>query len=135
MVNPNIEIKKWFINTINTATGIGVYDGMAPTTGGNEYIILSGRTSVQDKGKSGYTNNMTLMVDIVTKSANFGFKRSEAISNLILNVINSDTKITLPSGWDASQLFVDGVKNLDALNPMDNVFRTIITYKLIITQI
>ena len=135
MVNPNIEIKKWFINTIKTATGLGVYDGMAPTTNGNEYIILTGRTSVQDMGKSGYTNNMTIIVDIVTKSANFGFKRPETISNLILNVINSDTTISLPSGWNASQLYVDSVRNLDALNPMDNVFRTLITYKLIITQI
>ena len=135
MVNPNIEIKKWFINTIATATGLGVYDGMAPTTGGDKYIILSGRTSVQDQGKTGFTNNMTIVVDIVTKSANFGFKIPEAISNEILNVINSDTIISLSSGWNASQLYVDSVKNLDALNPMDNVFRTLITYKLIITQI
>jgi hypothetical protein len=135
MLNPNIEIKKWFINTINSATGISVYDGMAPNTGGNEYIILTGRTSVQEQGKTGYTNNMTLIVDIVTKNANFGFKRSETISNLILNAINSDTIISLPSGWNASQLFVDSVRNLDALNPLDNVFRTLITFKLIITQI
>jgi hypothetical protein len=135
MLNPNVEIKKWFINAIATATSIGVYDGMAPVNAGNEYIILNGRTSNQVQGKTGYTNTNIIVVDIVTKSANFGFKRSETISNLILGAINSDTIITLPTGWNATQLFVDSVINLDALNPLDNVFRTLITYKLIITQI
>jgi hypothetical protein len=135
MLNPNVEIKKWFINAIATATSIGVYDGMAPVNAGNEYIILNGRTSNQVQGKTGYTNTNIIIVDIVTKSANFGYKRSETISNLILGAINSDTTITLPTGWNATQLFVDSVTNLDALNPLDNVFRTLITYKLIITQI
>jgi len=134
MLNPNVEIKKYFVSTIGTATGLGVYDGMAPMTAGNEYIILSGRTSTQVQGKSGYTNTIVMIVDIVTKNANFGFKRSEEISNLILSAINSDTTITLPTGWEASSLSVAGIRNLQALNPLDNVFRTLITYNLTITQ-
>ena len=134
MLNPNVEIKKYFVSTIGTATGLGVYDGMAPMTAGNEYIILSGRTSTQVQGKSGYTNTIVMIVDIVTKNANFGFKRAETISNLILNAINSDTTITLPTGWEASSLSVEGIRNLQALNPLDNVFRTLITYNLTITQ-
>jgi hypothetical protein len=133
MLNPNIEIKKWFYTTV-TALGYGIYDGMAPVSGGNEYIIMTGRTSNQIEGKTGYTNTVTIILDIVTKNANFGFKRSEEISNQILTAINSDTIITLTSGWNATQVYVDSVRNLDALNPLDNVFRTLITYKLIITQ-
>lgn len=135
MYNPNIEIKKWFYTNLGTATSLGVYDGIAPVTAGNEYLILTDRTSSQVQGKSGYVNTMTIMVDIVTKNANFGFKRAETISNLILNSINSDTHITLSTGWTASSLFVEGVRNLSALNPLDNVFRTLITYHLTITQI
>ena len=134
MYNPNVDIKKWFYTTLATATSLGVYDGIAPDTAGNEYLILSDRTSSQSFGKSGFTNTLVLMVDIVTKNANFGFKRAETISNLILNSINSDTHITLPSGWSASSLSVQGVRNLSALNPLDNVFRTLITYNLTITQ-
>jgi len=135
MLNPNIVIKKWFYTTITTGTGIGVYDGMAPTTGGNEYIILTGRSSTQEQGKAGYTNTINITLDIVTKNANFGFKRSEEISNQILTLINSDTIITLPTGWNASQLYIQSVNNLDSLNPLDNVFRTLIIYNLTITQI
>jgi hypothetical protein len=134
MYNPNIDIKKWFYTNLVSATGLGVYDGIAPVTAGNEYLILTDRISSQVQGKNGYTNTLVFMIDIVTKNANFGFKRAETISNLILNAINSDTTITLPAGWKASSLSVGGIRNLSALNPLDNVFRTLITYNLTITQ-
>ena len=135
MLNPNIEIKKWFVTNLVTATGLPVYDGMAPDNNLSEYIILDGRTSSQEQGKSGYTNTNTIIVDIVTKNANFGYKRSETISDLVLADINSDTIITLPGGWTSSSLYVNSISNLDGLNPLDNVFRTLITYNLTITQI
>ena len=135
MLNPNIEIKKWFVTHVASATGLNVYDGMAPDNDLTEYIVLDGRTSSQEQGKSGYTNSNTIIVDIITKNANFGYKRSEEISNLILTAINSDTVITLPTGWKSTSLYVDGIRNIDGLNPIDNVFRTLITYNLTITQI
>ncbi len=134
MLNPNVEIKKWFYTHLASATSLSVYDGFAPDNAGNEYIILDGRTSTQEQGKSGYTNSNVIIVDIVTKNANFGYKRAEEISNLILTNINSDTTITLPSGWGSTSLYVDSIRNLDGLNPLDNVFRTLITYNLTITQ-
>jgi hypothetical protein len=134
MLNPNIEIKKWFYTHLVSATGLGVYDGIAPDNNVNEYIIMDGRMSTQEQGKIGYTNGISIVVDIVTKNANFGYKRSEEISNLVLANINSDTKITLSNGFTSSALSVQSIRNLDALNPLDNVFRTIITYNIIITQ-
>jgi hypothetical protein len=135
MLNPNVDIKKWFISHIKTLTNLEVFDGFAPNLNLNEYIVLDGRTSSQEMGKSGYTNSNVIIVDIVTKNANFGYKRAEEISNLILAGINSDTKITLPTGWTSTSLYVDSIRNLDGLNPLDNVFRTLLTYNLTITQI
>jgi hypothetical protein len=134
MLNPNIEIKKWFYTNLTSATSLVVYDGIAPSGAGDEYIVMSGRTSSQEQGKSGYTNGITIDVDIVTKNANFGYKRAEEISNLVLTAINSDTNITLANGFYSSTLVVASIRNLDGLNPIDNVFRTIITYNIIITQ-
>ena len=134
MLNPNIEIKKWFYTHLVSATGLGVYDGIAPDEIANEYIIMDGRSSSQEQGKIGYTNSITIIVDIVTKNANFGYKRAEAISDLVLAAINSDTKITLSNGFTSSALSIESVRNLDGLNPLDNVFRTLITYNIIITQ-
>jgi hypothetical protein len=134
MLNPNIEIKKWFYTNLTSATSLVVYDGFAPEGAGNEYIVLTGRTSTQDQGKEGYTNTITIIVDIITKNANFGYKRAETISDLVLTAINSDTNITLANGFTASSLSVESVRNLDGLNPLDNVFRVLITYNIIITQ-
>lgn len=134
MLNPNIEIKKWFYTNLTSATSLVVYDGFAPEGAGNEYIVLTGRTSTQDQGKEGYTNSISITVDIITKNANFGYKRAEEISDLVLTAINSDTNITLANGFTASSLSVESVRNLDGLNPLDNVFRVLITYNIIITQ-
>jgi len=135
MLNPNIEIKKWFYTNLTSASGLVVYDGFAPEGAGNEYIVMTGRTSSQEQGKEGYTNSISITVDIITKNANFGYKRAEAISDLILEDINSDTTITLSNGFGASSLSVESIRNLDGLNPLDNVFRVLITYNIIITQI
>lgn len=134
MLNPNVEIKKWFYTNLTSASGLTVYDGIAPEGAGEEYIVMSGRTSSQEQGKTGYTNSVTIDVDIVTKNANFGYKRAETISNLVLTAINSDTNVTLANGFYSSTLFVASIRNLDGINPMDNVFRTIITYNITITQ-
>ncbi len=53
MLNPNIEIKKWFYTNLTSASGLTVYDGIAPEGAGDEYIVMSGRTSSQEQGKSG----------------------------------------------------------------------------------
>ena len=134
MLNPNIEIKKWFYTNLTSASGLVVYDGYAPEGAGDEYIVMTGRTSSQEQGKAGYTNSITIIVDIVTKNANFGYKRAEEISDLVLANINSDITITLSNGFTSSALSVGSVRNLDGLNPLDNVFRTIITYNITITQ-
>jgi hypothetical protein len=109
-------------------------DGFAPEGAGDEYIVMTGRTSSQEQGKTGFTNTITIIVDIITKNANFGYKRAETISDLVLTAINSDTNITLANGFTASSLSVESVRNLDGLNPLDNVFRVLITYNIIITQ-
>jgi hypothetical protein len=134
MLNPNIEIKKWFYTHLVSATTLPVFDGIAPDNTPNEYIIMDGRTSTQEKGKAGYTNGVSIVVDIVTKNANFGYKRAETISDLVLTAINSQTTITLSNGFYASSVVVASIRNLDGLNPLDNVFRTLITYNIIITQ-
>lgn len=135
MLNPNIEIKKWFYTNLTSASGLVVYDGFAPDGAGNEYIVMTGRTSSQEQGKTGFTNTISITVDIITKNANFGYKRAEEISDLVLNAINSDTTIALSNGFTASSLSVESIRNLDGLNPTDNVFRVLITYNITITQI
>jgi len=51
MLNPNIEVKKWFYTNLTSSSALPVYDGIAPDSATDEYIIMSGRTSEQEQGK------------------------------------------------------------------------------------
>jgi hypothetical protein len=84
---------------LTSSSGLPVYDGYAPDNGVNEYVIMNGRASAQEQGKISYTNAVTIDVDIVIKNSNFGYKRAETISDLILAAINSETNITLANGF------------------------------------
>ena len=132
MTNPIPAIKKWLYTAIQTATSLTVYDGIAPDTAGNEYIVLTGRSGNQLQGKTGFTSNVTMTVDVVTRGSFTGYKRSEEIAQLILTALDSNTSITLSTG-QATSLYLATITNLDGLNPLDNVFRTIITYNAIIS--
>lgn len=132
MTNPIPSIKKWLYATIQTATSLTVYDGIAPDDAGNEYIVLTGRSGTQMQGKTGFASNVAMTIDIVTRGQFTGYKRSEDIAQLILTAIDSDTNITLSTG-QATSLYLGNITNLDGLNPLDNVFRTIITYNVIIS--
>ena len=129
MKNPNRALKIWFGTEVNDITSLEVYDGMAPSSAGNEYVIITGRSSNQEQGKSDFVNTCTIILDIVTRNANFGYKRSEEISELIMAGINSDTVIDLGSEWDVTTNYIS-IQNLDGLNPDDKVFRTLVTYNL-----
>ena len=58
MLNPNIEIKKWFYTNLTSSSALPVYDGIAPDSATDEYIIMTGRTSAQEQGKISYTNSV-----------------------------------------------------------------------------
>lgn len=135
MLNPNIPVKKWFGSRVVTLTGLSVYDGFAPDDAGAEYIVMDGRTGTQVMGKDGFVSEVVIILDIITKSANFGYKRAETISDLITAGIDSDSVVTLATGFSASSLSIDSIRTLDGLNQNDNIFRVLITYNLTVTQI
>ena len=56
MLNPNIEIKKWFYTNLTSSSTLPVYDGYAPDNGVNEYVIMTGRASAQEQGKISYAD-------------------------------------------------------------------------------
>jgi len=132
MTNPIPAIKKYLYTAIGAATSLTVYDGIAPDTDDNEYIVLTGRSGTQLQGKTGFSSNVNITVDVVTRGSFTGYKRSEEIAQLILTALDSNTSITLSTG-QATSLYLATITNLDGLNPLDNVFRTIITYNVIIS--
>ena len=134
MKNPAIEIKKWLINRLFAYTYIDVYDAMTPTDANGEYIVVSSRTANQGEGKDCFQFEVSANVDVVTKGSSFGFKRAEQIAENIVAGINSDTIVTLPTGWDCKNVVCESINNLEDLDPSENTFRVIIRYTFVITQ-
>ena len=132
MTNPIPALKKYFVTTLGTATGLTVYDGIAPDDAGSEYVVITGRSAQQLQGKTDFISNVSITVDCVTRGNFTGYKQAEAIGQDVLTAINSDTNITLATG-QATSLYVAGITNLDGLNPTDNIFRQLITYNVIIS--
>jgi len=134
MKNPAIEIKKWLISRLFAYTYIDVYDAMTPTDANGEYIVVTSRTANQGEGKDCFQFEVSANVDIVTKGSSFGFKRAEQIAENIVGGINSDTVVTLPTGWDCKNVVCESINNLEDLDPSENTFRVIIRYTFVITQ-
>jgi hypothetical protein len=134
MKNPVIEIKKWLISRLFAYTYIDVYDAMTPTDANGEYIVVSSRTANQGEGKDCFQFEVSANVDVVVKGSSFGFKRAEQISENIVGGINSDTIVTLPTGWDCKNVVCESINNLEDLDPSENTFRVIIRYTFVISQ-
>ena len=134
MKNPAIEIKKWLISRLFAYTYIDVYDAMTPTDANGEYIVVNSRTANQGEGKDCFQFEVSANVDVVTKGSSFGFKRAEQIAENIVGGINSDTIVTLPTGWDCKNVVCESINNLEDLDPSENTFRVIIRYTFVITQ-
>lgn len=97
------------------------------------YIVLGERLSNQTSNKTMNQFDASLLVDIVSKSNNFGFANSEDVAQQVMQIINSSAN---PDTMPDFQVVTTRTStfNLSGLNPMDNVFRTLIRFEHKILQ-
>jgi hypothetical protein len=97
------------------------------------YIVLGERLSNQTSNKTMNQFDASLLVDIVSKSNNFGFSSSEDVAQQVMQIINSSAN---PNTMPDFQIVTTRTStfNLSGLNPMDNVFRTLIRFEHKILQ-
>ena len=112
-----------------------IYDGEAPPEVTGSYILLGDRTSTQTPAKGRFTSECTLLVDIVIKGPNFGFKDSEDAAEQIMALINSDSNPVCASSFQVVTTSMQSTNNLNGLNRTDNIFRTLIRYRHLVNQI
>lgn len=112
-----------------------ICDGQVPPDLQGSYILLGDRTYTQTKAKGRYTGECTLLVDVVIKGPNFGFKDSEDAAEQIMALINSDTNPVCASSFQVVTTAIQSTNNLNGLNRTDNVFRTLIRYRHLVNQI
>jgi hypothetical protein len=112
-----------------------IYDGEAPPEVQGSYILLGDRTSTQTPAKGRFTSECTLLVDVVIKGPNFGFKDSEDAAEQIMALINSDSNPVCASSFQVVTTSIQSTNNLNGLNRTDNIFRTLIRYRHLVNQI
>ena len=112
-----------------------VYDGMAAPNAEQSYIMIGERTSSQIDAKCGFTSECFVLIDVVLKGYGYGYKDSEEAADQILQRINSNMNPTPTSTFQVVTTSVQSINNLNGLNDSDNVFRTLIRFRNVVTQI
>lgn len=112
-----------------------VYDGMAAPNADSSFIMIGERTSSQIDAKCGFTSECFVLIDIVLKGYGYGFKDSEEAADQVLQRINSDLNPSPTSSFQVVTTSVQSINNLSSINSSDNVFRTLIRFRNIVTQI
>ena len=97
------------------------------------YIVLGERLSNQTSNKTMNQFDASLLVDVVSKSNNFGFASSDDVAQQVMQIINSSAN---PDTMPDFQIVTTrtSTHNLSGVNPMDNVFRTLIRFEHKILQ-
>lgn len=140
MINAKRAVLKEYVNIISGITYNGnplpVYDGTVPSDAGSIYVVISGLEQRDLDGKQNFNSQVNISLDIVTKTANFGYKTAEEIASLILASINADHDPDLSAyGLQCYSTELVGNTNLDSLIPTDNVYRVILRYQHLISQL
>lgn len=119
---------------VNMVT-LPVYDGLAPDTETGSYILIGERNVTQVNDKCGYTYTCDILIDVVTKSGSFGYKTADDYINAIVAQINSDTILDLSPEFQVVSTKIIQNFSLPALNPTEPVFRSLVRFEHIITQV
>lgn len=119
---------------------IKLYDGIAPSTEQNSYILISTDRNAQQTGnKCTFQWQANILIDVVIKngdqgdnSGNFGFVLSDTIAEQIAGLVNTFTHLSV----DHFQVVNTSASfnNLSSLNPTEPTFRTLIRFSHNIIQ-
>ncbi len=120
--------------TVN-GTVLPVYDGMVPPNGPLSYILIGERRSSQQQAKCGFLTECFVLIDIVLKGSGYGFKQVEDAADQVLAIINSNDNVTPTSGIQVVTTSVQSINNLSSLNSTDQVFRQLIRFRNVVSQI
>ena len=129
-------IEAYFNKLVSLNLNLPVYDGIAPSSEKGSYILISSdRNSQQTPNKAGFSFTVQILIDVVIKNGNFGFKDSDNIAELITQALNSDQQLDLTPDFQIISTVVLSQNTLSGLNPTEPTFRTLIRYQHLVSQL
>ena len=128
-------IPAYYSELILLNLGLPIYDGIAPSTEKGSYILIAAdRNSQQTQNKNGYNFTVQILIDIVIKNGNFGFKDSDDVAEKITLAINSDNNIIV-SNFQIITTTLLSQNNLGGLNNTEPTFRTLLRFQHLVSQL
>ena len=125
----------FYFNQLSKVVSLPIYDGMAPDTEKGNYIILGDRNFSQTEGKNDYLGKCQILLQVVIKSPNFGYKDVDDVISQILSIFNSDNTLTMTDGYQIINTYVISQQYLPSINRTDMVFQGLLRLEHKICQI
>ena len=135
MKNVFSYIIPFYYQQIYKVVSLPIYDGMAPDTEKGSYIILGDRNFTQTEGKNDYLGKCQILLQVVIKSPNFGYKDVDDVISQILSIFNSDNTLTMTDGYQIINTYVISQQYLPSINRTDMVFQGLLRLEHKICQI
>ena len=125
----------FYFNQLSKVVSLPIYDGMAPDTEKGSYIIIADRNFSQTEGKNDYVGKCQILLQVVIKSPNFGYKDVDDVISQILSIFNSDNTLTMTDGYQIINTYVISQQYLPSINRTDMVFQGLLRLEHKICQI
>lgn len=125
----------FYFNQLSKVVSLPIYDGMAPDTETGNYIIIGDRNFSQTEGKNDYLGKCQILLQVVIKSPNFGYKDVDDVISQILSIFNSDNTLTMTDGYQIINTYVISQQYLPSINRTDMVFQGLLRLEHKICQI
>lgn len=135
MKNVFSYIIPFYYQQLYQVVSLPIYDGMAPDTEKGSYIILGDRNFTQTEGKNDYLGKCQILIQVVIKSPNFGYKDVDDVIDQILNVFNSNATLEMSDGYQIINTYILSQQYLPSINRTDMVFQGLLRLEHKICQI
>lgn len=112
-----------------------IYDGQVPPNYNGSYILLGERISSQTPGKTCTNYEAFFLVDICIKGASYGFKDSQNCANQVLALINSSSNPNCAPDFQVVSTSIASTNELAGINASDNVFRCLLRFRHLVTEL
>lgn len=122
-------------NVTLSGSPLPVYDGQVPPTAVGSYILLGEQVSTQTPGKTCSNFEAFMLVDVCIKGASYGFKNASDCANQILGLINSGANPNCAPVFQVVSTSVASTNRLAGINASDNIFRRLIRFRHLVTEL
>lgn len=133
-------IRTGYIQALDGVISVPVFDAFAvPEDPGGSYVLVSSISSVQRIIKRCKAWDVSVVLDIVTRTADpSGMRTADGIAEEIENIINPDSQVDIDitnNGYRLGNTFRLGDNNITSKGDLYYLYRKLVTYSHIVSKV